>query len=1097
MKPAEIKIATKLGTKGPDYFSIGPEMYAVRGEWQFETLTDSPFGKIPNLEYIARLNERNYFLDPDEARAIGSLLEASSYSPVSLKIKLQSNDGVVMQLCCSFLEWKKWPATFQQASPTEVERRSHPGEYDWSRIEAELLSSKLLIEAVIQSEVIALSVLIPVYRKSAIVDFKWILANKFLKAMAGGKNVVDRSYSEVFPDSLSNDVLNTMKHVYTTGQRRVNEVYYQDSYVKGWMRQSYFKSRDYLIVSAEDITLNKKAEDELKLSQDRLIKANEILAQRATAEFRTLFRSIDQGFAILQPDEVESGIDYVILQVNPAFESLARVNDAVGAHIGDLFQGSSLELDALFSHVFATLQSGRTTISLHDKTQFLEVYAFPAAGVSSQRIAVLLTDITERKRSEQKLKELNMRLREIDAEKTAFFANVSHEFRTPLSLMLSPLGDLSRQEGSTLTPQQKIKVDLALRNAKRLQKLVNTLLDFSRMENGTLDTFFQPTAIDHYTTDLASTFQSIIEEAGLKFVVKVNKINQPLYVNREMWEKIVFNLLSNAFKFTHAGKIELTLKEMQTKVQLLVKDTGVGISASNLKRIFERFTRIEGAKGRTYEGSGIGLALVRELIQAHHGSISVKSVEGKGSTFTVSIPKGKAHLQADHIFETAKAIGANDSAATYIEEARGWLPERQTARTRTANFQSAAHTVLVVDDNADMRTYLRETLQHLYHVIPVENGQKAFNMIMRGMLPDLIITDVMMPEMDGYDLLSAVKNNKASSEIPVILLTAKSGEDAVIEGMASGADDYIVKPFTSRYLLAMVQARFDASSRKKRTVHELREKTDLLQDAIAQRTRNLDEIQQSLKQTSQKLTLAEAELNNYTFIASHDLREPLRKIRFFSSILEQEEGKNLSSRGKATLGRMLLSVERLSGLINDVVTFASLSLPASMNRSQVDLSMCVNKVLKAFSSIIEEKNVQVEVGYIEPLVAVGFQVEILLRHLISNAIKFHRPNVPPVIKINGKYTNQASIEGAAEQSGFYQLTIQDNGIGFDSSFNEKIFRMFQRLYATEQFDGRGIGLAICKKVMENHHGVILANSHPDEGSTFTCLFPVYNSDGVK
>jgi light-regulated signal transduction histidine kinase (bacteriophytochrome) len=141
--------------------------------------------------------------------------------------------------------------------------------------------------------------------------------------------------------------------------------------------------------------------------------------------------------------------------------------------------------------------------------------------------------------------------------------------------------------------------------------------------------------------------------------------------------------------------------------------------------------------------------------------------------------------------------------------------------------------------------------------------------------------------------------------------------------------------------------------------------------------------------------------------------------------------------------------------------------------------------------------VQVEVGYFEPLVAVGFQVEILLRHLISNAIKFHRPNVPPIIKINGKYTNQESIEGASEQTRFYQLTIQDNGIGFDSSFNEKIFRMFQRLYATEQFDGRGIGLAICKKVMENHHGVILANSHPDEGSTFTCLFPVYYSDGVK
>jgi len=280
-----------------------------------------------------------------------------------------------------------------------------------------------------------------------------------------------------------------------------------------------------------------------------------------------------------------------------------------------------------------------------------------------------------------------------------------------------------------------------------------------------------------------------------------------------MWEKIVLNLLSNAFKFTRKGKIELTLKAKKKTIQLTVRDTGLGISAKNLSRLFERFAHIEQPGGRTYEGTGIGLSLVKELVEMHGGTVKVKSTVGKGSTFIVNIRQGKHHLPSTQVLETRKDI-SRSGRNIFLQEAISWLPENTSAAGKTPRATGKVRsTILVVDDNADMREYLMSVLSPLYNVVALENGKNALNQLHKGFHPDLVISDVMMPEVDGYDLVTSIKQTPALMHIPVILLSARTGEDAVVEAMGIGADDYLEKPFSSRELHAFVRARIAMTQR--------------------------------------------------------------------------------------------------------------------------------------------------------------------------------------------------------------------------------------------------------------------------------------------
>jgi PAS domain S-box-containing protein len=404
-------------------------------------------------------------------------------------------------------------------------------------------------------------------------------------------------------------------------------------------------------------------------------------------------------------------------------------------------------------------------------------------------------------------------LMEIDKAKTVFFNNVSHEFRTPLTLMLGPIEELIKYKEDNLPPAFKENTQSIHRNAQRLLKLVNSLLEFSRIEAGRVQASYRPVNLSALTADLASGFRSIIEKAGLVFQVDCDPDIPPVYVDQEMWEKIVLNLLSNAFKYTLAGSITLKLAQRNDEVVLTVQDTGVGIPDAELPHMFERFHRVPGTAGRTHEGTGIGLSLINELVKMHKGEITVDSEEQVGSTFTVKIPAGKAHLPAAQVSEMKEHTADSALANLFVDEAASLLPDEDVltnseppAEASTEESLPDKNTrILVADDNSDMRAYLRRLLEAHYTVKVVGNGKKALDEL-PVFLPDLLISDVMMPVMDGQELVQQIRNNVHTMRLPVILLSARAGEEARIEGLEAGADDYLVKPFSARELLTKVRS---------------------------------------------------------------------------------------------------------------------------------------------------------------------------------------------------------------------------------------------------------------------------------------------------
>ncbi|WP_226889149.1 PAS domain S-box protein [Nostoc sp. MG11] len=430
----------------------------------------------------------------------------------------------------------------------------------------------------------------------------------------------------------------------------------------------------------------------------------------------------------------------------------------------------------------------------------------------------------ERKRAEA--------LAELDRAKTTFFSNVSHEFRTPLTLMLGPLAETLAHD-SGLQPGEREKLEVVQRNGLRLLKLVNTLLDFSRIEAERAQAVYEPTDLAMLTAELASVFRSAIEQAGLRLLVNCPPLPERVYVDREMWEKIVLNLLSNAFKFTFEGEIEVMLRWGGTHVELEIRDTGIGIAAIELPHLFERFYQVQGARGRTYEGSGIGLSLVQELVKLHEGNIQVNSVVNQGTRFTVSLPTGFAHLPSDALStrstESIALYSTATGVAAYVEEALRWLPEEEEdlgiwgaeEEISSLAVRESAR-ILLAEDSADMRDYLKRLLSQRYEVEAVADGVAALAAA-QTQLPDLILSDVMMPGLDGFELLHQLRSDPQTRELPVILLSARAGEESRIEGLEARADDYLIKPFSARELLARIEATLKLA--RIRQAAKLREQT--------------------------------------------------------------------------------------------------------------------------------------------------------------------------------------------------------------------------------------------------------------------------------
>jgi len=641
------------------------------------------------------------------------------------------------------------------------------------------------------------------------------------------------------------------------------------------------------------------------------------------------------------------------------------------------------------------------------------------------------------------LRDANERLGELDRAKTAFFSNVSHEFRTPLTLMLGPLEDCLSDAAYVGDPQLRSRLQLVYDNTLRLLKLVNSLLDFSRLEAGRLRAHYAPLDVAKFTIELAVMFQSATAKAGLEYQVDCPRQTAMVWVDRDMWEKIVPNLISNAVKYTLQGHVAVRLREESEHVVLEVEDTGIGIPAQEVPRIFERFHRVAGAAGRTQEGTGIGLSLVHELVELHGGRVSVRSVVGQGSTFRVEIPKGFAHLPADLVAQQPVDSSLASDTATHVLETSRWVEETASHPQLPAQFASRAR-VLIVDDNADLRQYLSDLLSKDYEVTLARDGIEALERV-RENTPDIVVSDVMMPRLDGVGLVRELRANVNSASLPVILLSARAGEEAAIEGLAAGSDDYVMKPFSARELLARVRTHVELSRMRRAWIAEL-ERTN-------------------------------RELDAFSYSVSHDLKAPLRIIAGFTQALAEDYSKSLDDQARSYISYIADGVQRMTALIDALLELARISR-APLTKHAVNLTALAHTVVTDLQHGNPARVVTVEIAPDLHVRGDRHLLSVVLVNLIGNAWKFTSQTESPRIEV-GRSPD-------AREPTFF---VRDNGAGFDMARAKRLFSPFQRLHAAADFAGTGIGLATVQRVIGRHGGRIWAEAAVGKGATFFFTLP--------
>jgi len=820
--------------------------------------------------------------------------------------------------------------------------------------------------------------------------------------------------------------------------------------------------------------------------------------------------------------------------------------------------------------------SGVFVAGLNPYRKFDDEYRGFVSLLSSQIGGALANAVaydTERRRAEA--------LAELDLAKMKFFSNVSHEFRTPLSLMLGPLEELLSEGRERLGVDRHEQLVVAHRNALRLLKLVNTLLDFSRIEAGRHDAVFEPTELAKLTQEISSVFRSAMEKAGLAYSIECEPLSVPVYVDRDMWEKIVLNLLSNAFKFTFQGSVIVRLGVVEESVRLRVTDTGTGIPEEELPRIFERFHRIEGSRGRSFEGTGIGLALVQELAKFHAGTVEVTSSLGKGSTFAVTIPLGKDHLPANRIRERLGRRPSAPSRETYVEEAQSWLPQRSgasgnesvVAMLPSVTAPSAAQPaetcelILLADDNADMREYVAHLLRDKYRVHAVADGTQAIEAA-RRLRPDLVLADIMMPGIDGFGVVHAIRDEPALSRTPVILLSARAGEESRVEGLENGANDYLSKPFTARELLARVASQLAISRiRREQSLasQRLAAIVESADDAII--SKDLNGIVTTWNRAAERIFGYRAEEmigRSITTIIPPELHgdEPRilqtiargQRIDHFETVRIAKNGQRIDvsltvSPVRDESGRIVGAAKIARDITQQKKTERALRTSerlASVGRLAATIAHEINNPLEAVTNLVYLAKEEADGGDLRDYLVAAEEELSRISHLTKQTLGFYRdtkeaatirigPMLGPLIAVfAGRARNKAveirteiasdpevyavagemrqlitnllsnsidavsrtgrirmRVSAATEWSGRrrsgVRLTVADSGVGIPPEIRSRLFEPF---FTTKKDVGTGLGLWVCKGIVERHHGSIRVKSSTRSGHSWT-VFTVF------
>jgi signal transduction histidine kinase len=682
-------------------------------------------------------------------------------------------------------------------------------------------------------------------------------------------------------------------------------------------------------------------------------------------------------------------------------------------------------------------------------------------------------------KSRKALEETNQKLRDLDHIKNQFFANISHELRTPLTLLIAPLETLLNR----FEPGSETKELLATMHANgmRLLKLINDLLDLVRLESGRMEVKPEPIDVPEFIKGLASAAKQIADDKQLQLVTTVDPAFSTLLADRDKLEKILLNLLFNALKFTPSGgRVELRAEKLGEQLVLTVADTGMGISEKNLPFIFDRFWQADGSSKRKYQGVGIGLALVKELVQIQGGEVSVKSTEGQGTTFTVSLPFRAAAPPPSRPVEAEANATSPDATGTVSSEE--WLanlyrraelfpalaPLHEPVRLTESGANGSRRTILVADDEPDMMRFLKSQLALHFHVLEAVDGQQAVEKAMQ-FLPDIILLDMMMPEKDGLQVCREIREHAPSQSIPIVMLTARADEETKLAALSAGANDFLAKPFSTTELQVRLK--------------NLVESFDY-QRKLARQKQVLESTIEQLKETETQLVQSEklASLGRMSAGIIHEINNPLNFATTGLFTL-RNKGKHLAADQQEEYAEILRDVEegiaRVKNIVADLRQFTHPNVEA---REQVEVAEAVGTALRFLSG--EWKN---EVTIVQNLAEhqTIWGNKNLLVHVMVNllqnsldALKEKRSaDEKPTIWIEGRVESNQSV-----------LCVRDNGSGIDPANLGKVFDPF---FTTKDVgQGMGLGLAICYRIVQDCDGRISVRSEPGRFCEFTLAFPV-------
>lgn len=686
-------------------------------------------------------------------------------------------------------------------------------------------------------------------------------------------------------------------------------------------------------------------------------------------------------------------------------------------------------------------------------------------------------DITEKKAFEEQIAQKNVdlqalleRIRELDEIKTQFFANVSHELRTPLALIIGPAERLMNADAITSLEVQHNTAQVIVRNAKMLLKHVNDLLDISKLEAGKLKIDLHETDVAEIIRFVASHFEILANERGVDFRVEI-AASFVSFVDSEKLQRVVMNLLSNAFKFVPIGGFVLCKMETSKQdIVLSVEDSGPGVKPKLRDSIFERFRQGDGASNRQFGGTGLGLAIAHEFVAMHKGKIEVLDSHLGGALFQVNFPIN--HLPPDNASQTFLATDLDRTTLDgLIEELR--LPVQRADNTVITGPVNK-EIILVVEDNLDMNRFIAQSLSQEYQVISAFDGQEGLE---KALLfhPALIVSDIMMPKFSGVQMIAELRKHPAMVEIPVIILSAKADEELKIQLLEESSQDFITKPFSERDL--QVRIRNLIAVRKSNEVLREAERIKLqaVEQQVQERTKDLKELNQSLKVSNE-------DLQQFAHVASHDLKEPVRKIKTFGKRLQDEYQHLLPEKGNVFLNKILSATDRIYAMIDGVLSYSALT-SSDQPMQTVDLNEVFVSIETDLEVLIQEKGATFFIEKLHNIEGVPVLLYQLFYNLVNNSLKFAKTTELPVITIKNSIID---FEG----NPFAKIVLSDNGIGFEQEFSEKIFTTFNRLNPKDMYEGTGLGLALCKKIVHRHGGFISANGVKNQGAEFKVLLPL-------